>query len=175
MRPQSARRGRQDATAEQDARGEQSREHVYWKVKPGRLSQLHPTPRALSAPSLAASSTSLSHISGVPGQRPPLPTVILGWGPDARGGRPVLKVLCSASAGWGWAPRWTPVPQGRRGRGFHHSAADRGGGGGGVAAWEPATVVPPASACEARPLGALACSAQEREREAGGRAAGAQI
>lgn len=46
---------------------------------------------------------------------------------------------------------------------------------GGVAAWEPATVVPPASACEARPLGALACSAQEREREAGGRAAGAQI
>lgn len=45
---------------------------------------------------------------------------------------------------------------------------------GGVAAWEPATVVPPASACEARPLGALACSVQEREREAGGRG-GAQI
>lgn len=73
MRPQSARRGRQDATAEQDARGEQSREHVYWKVKPGRLSQLHPTPRALSAPSLAllpqASPTSLEY----PDSGPPFP------------------------------------------------------------------------------------------------------
>lgn len=102
MRPQSAGRGRQDATAEQDARGEQSREHVYWKVKLRRLKQLHPTPRTLSVPSLMASSTSLPHICGVPGQRSPLLTLILGWGLDARGGRPVLKVLCSDSAGWGW-------------------------------------------------------------------------
>lgn len=86
-----------------------------------------------------------------------------------------LKCFALPVRGGGGPPRWTPVPQGRRGRGFHRSAADGGGGGGGVAAWEPATVVPPASACEARPLGALACSAQEREREAGGRAVGAQI
>lgn len=47
-----------------------------------------------------------------------------------------------------------------------------------VGEWQPGNLrqsFPPASACEARPLGALACSAQEREREAGGRAAGAQI
>lgn len=110
MRPQSARRGRQDATAEQDAQGEQSREHVYWKVKLPRLNQLHPTPRALSVPPLRlfpqASSTSLEYPDSGP---PPFP-LTLGWGPDATGSRPVLKVLCSDSAGWGWG-RDPPPPK----------------------------------------------------------------